>query len=327
MARQHPLITDEGRRLVAGWASVEIKDLQNDIVPVEVLERAMYDFMSRGGIVMLGHANVPVGRVVRWEVRKHPETGRNGLWIEVELFSGTQYADAVWEAVKEGKLSGFSISGFGTEEKSREVVIDGRKEVVDIVTGLELTEISLVEVPANQLARIEYVNYLAKSADCEQILSEMPNARELCSWLEGVYSQYGYSSVSEAASDLLGALRGFGTREKSAGGGVGPITTETEGAHFPRYGDRPTLGLEAADALPEEGREEVPEVAEPEQGAVLEQRIEEPVPEREAEGKIPDEGLEAIRRLLVELGEVVARIRELAESLGAGSGEKAEDMR
>lgn len=287
--RQHPLVVDEDKRLVAGWASVEVKDLQGDIVPVAVLERAMYDLMSRGGVVMLEHSNVPVGRIVRWEVREHPETGRPGLWVEVELYRGTDYADSVWGLVREGKLRGFSISGFGREEKQKEVEVGGQRVVADLVTDLELTEISLVGEPANQYARIEYVNMLAKSlaAGCAEAAVGLGDPEDVCRWAESVYGQYGYSSPAEMVRDVASFLGR--KREAKA---EGPVTTGTEGYHNPVYGDRPTAPPPKAD----EG----------------ETRASGADAAAEVEPEVKPEWLDEVRRIIVELREVVDQILEVA---------------
>jgi len=158
-------ITDPDERIVAGWASVEIVDLQKDIIPVKVLERAMYKYMDRGGHILYHHSNVPVGKVLRWEVKKHPETGKYGVWIEAKIFNEYETDNIVWNAIKQGKIKGFSIGGVGKEKKVKIKDADGKEQEVDLVTDIELNEISLVEEPANPLAKIEQINWYAKSND------------------------------------------------------------------------------------------------------------------------------------------------------------------
>lgn len=169
---QHMIVNDYDKRLIAGWASVEIRDLQGDIIPASVLERAMYDFMARGGVIIYGHSNMPIGKVLRWEIREHPETHKLGLWIEAMIYNDSVIANDVWEQIRQGKLKGFSISGVGKEEKVKYKDADGREVEADIITWIELAEISVVEEPANPLARIEAVNYMAKSADRNEAKSE-----------------------------------------------------------------------------------------------------------------------------------------------------------
>lgn len=154
-------IQDENKRIIAGWASVMIKDLQGDIVPVDELERAMYSYMDRGGHIVFGHQNKPIGKVLRWEVKEHPETKKPGLWIVAKIFDDYEIDDKVWEMIKQGKLKGFSIGGAGNPKKMV-VKENGQTKEVDVISDVQLLEISVVEEPANPLAKIEYVNYFAK---------------------------------------------------------------------------------------------------------------------------------------------------------------------
>ena len=161
-------ITDDDKRIVAGWASVEIKDMQGDIVPADELRRAMIDYMAkRGGVLMYEHQNIPVGKVIQWEVKANPDTGKPGVWITAQINRGS-VEDKVWEAIKEGKIVGFSIGGVGAEKKVKYKTDDGREETVDVIGDLELYEISLTSAPANPAARIEEINYYAKSAVTKQ---------------------------------------------------------------------------------------------------------------------------------------------------------------
>lgn len=230
--KQHLIIQDPDKRIIAGFASVEIKDLQNDIIPVNVMERAMYDFMERGGIIMYGHTNNPVGKVLRWEIRKHPDTDKPGLWIEAELYKNSIVADQIWEGIKEGKVLGFSIGGVGKEEKTKIKSEDGKEEEADLITYLELMEISIVEEPANPYARIEYVNYMAKGNDdyakCLSIAGK--NMEDFCKWVAGTYRSYGFENIEEAIDGLMAMIT---VKEQ------GTVTTDSPGMHNPVYGDRP----------------------------------------------------------------------------------------
>lgn len=154
-------VQDEDERIIAGWCSVEIKDLQGDIVPVDELEKAMYKFMDRGGYIIYGHQNKPVGKVLRWEVKEHPELKRPGLWIVAKIHRGYAVDDAVWDMIKQGKLKGFSIGGAG-KVKTKLVKENGTQKEIKYIGDIQLMEISIVEKPANPYATIEHVNYFAK---------------------------------------------------------------------------------------------------------------------------------------------------------------------
>lgn len=335
--KQHLVISDPDKRIVAGFASVEVKDLQNDIVPVSVLERAMYDFMERGGTIIYGHTNVPVGRVLRWEVRKHPETGKPGLWIEAEIYRGVIPADQLWEAIKSGKVLGFSIGGVGREEKVKIKTDDGKEEDADLITFLQLLEISIVEEPANPHARIEYVNYMAKgNDDYSKCLNEVGGDKvDFCKWISAVYRDYGFSDVVEAIKAVMGMLEGRTgrvepekVRVEESVKAEGAVTTGTPNAYNPAYGDKPEaqVNLEQNMASEEPSPSDNPKEEEPkpkkrrrkeeaEEGEeALEEAREEPKPEEKEPSEEEKELLELISRLVGELRELLDTIREVGSN-------------
>jgi len=159
-------IVDEDERLVSGWASVEVVDLQGDIVPISELKRAMYKFMDRGGFIMYGHSNKPVGKVLQWEVEKFPGTDVYGIKFVAKIFKDYPIDDEVWKLIKAGELRGFSIGAQAKEEKMMlKDEKSGLPKEVGVLHDLNLMEISICKEPANPLAIVEEVNYFAKSAD------------------------------------------------------------------------------------------------------------------------------------------------------------------
>lgn len=305
MVAPHPLVVDDNKRLVAGWASVEVKDLVGDIIPVEVLERAMYDYMSRGGVVMLHHTNFPVGKVVRWEIKEHPETKRPGLWVEVEVFTGSQIADEAWKQIKSNELKGFSVSGVGIEDKNKEVEIGGQKITADVISQLELAEISLVSEPANPLAKIEYVNIYAKSQDMSLCLDKLGNA-DVCKWIVSVYRQYGFDSIEQAINELVKD--------------TGAITTQTPGMFNPMYGDNPEHQMpvngtkvdEVVGQLTDKRDEEVEPTEQDSEADKEPQITTEPLPPSPEtpispppEPELPKDLVDRIKQLIAELRELI----------------------
>ncbi|MEM4458323.1 MAG: XkdF-like putative serine protease domain-containing protein [Candidatus Caldarchaeum sp.] len=178
-------------RLIAGWASVEVVDRQNEIIPREVLERAMYKYMDRGGNIMFAHSSKPVGKVLKWEIRKHPKVGADGVFVVAKIFKDYETDDAVWEMIKRGELKGFSVGGKG-ERKMLALKEGSRGDLppsVGVYEKLELMEISLAPTPANPYAEIVAYNSLAKAHE-EQSLK-----------LEDVLRKYGLSEVEYELGD------------------------------------------------------------------------------------------------------------------------------
>jgi hypothetical protein len=132
---------DEDQRLVFGIASMAVtadgatvEDLQGDVIPVEELEKAMYDYVveSRQGGTM--HEQLGTGTLVESFVAtpEKLEALLKGLGIEVvdgkadvgsfkgaATWVGYKISDPdTWAAVKSGKLSAFSLGGEAVREES-----------------------------------------------------------------------------------------------------------------------------------------------------------------------------------------------------------------
>lgn len=162
------VIANEDKRYVAGWASVEIVDSQGDVVPVSELTKAFLALMDRGGHIIYGHKNYPVGRIMQWEVKEHPISKALGVYMIVKINSGYEADDMVWSLIKQGKLKGFSIGGKGRSERTY-VEKNGIKTEVRILKSIQLNEVSVVDIPANPLATIDQVAMIAKCAKCDAL--------------------------------------------------------------------------------------------------------------------------------------------------------------
>lgn len=133
---------DDEQRMVFGYASTEALDSQGEIIRREAIEAALPDYMRFANIREM-HQPSAIG------VAKAADVDEKGLYLAAKVVDG----DA-WAKVKEGVYKGFSIGG-------RVVARDPANR--RIVTGLDLTEISLVDRPANPEAVID----LYKAAEDE----------------------------------------------------------------------------------------------------------------------------------------------------------------
>lgn len=119
--------SDDDKRLVFGWASVavrvdgeEIVDWQKDIIEIEVLEKAAYGYMAEFGTAGEMHQRGGVGRVIESVVFTKekaaamgipPDILPEGWWIGFQITD-----DVVWEKIKNGEYSMFSIEGTAVRE-------------------------------------------------------------------------------------------------------------------------------------------------------------------------------------------------------------------
>lgn len=121
---------DPDKRLVFGYASTTDLDSQGEIVELEGMKKALPSYMKFPTIREMHQAKA-VGKT---------ETGvidNKGLFIQAKIV-----ADDAWKMVKEGVYKGFSIGG------------RIKQKMGNVIKDLDLTEISLVDVPANKAAVI-----------------------------------------------------------------------------------------------------------------------------------------------------------------------------
>ena len=120
--------SDDDKRQVFGWASVAIRatgetivDYQNDIVEIEELEQAAYGFVLHYRTAGEMHERGDVGRLIESVVFTKEKAASMGIpdgvlpaawWLGFVIDD-----DEVWQKVKSGEYSAFSIEGTATREK------------------------------------------------------------------------------------------------------------------------------------------------------------------------------------------------------------------
>ena len=188
---------DKERRIVSGFATLDNIDKQNDIVTTDASLKAFAKF--RGNIREM-HEPIAVGKMVAFKEDKYfdPDTRKfyTGVYVSAYVSKGAQ---ATWEKVTDGTLSGFSIGGKMNKWD------DGYDEKMDkqirIIKDYDLVELSLVDNPANQFANIMSIE---KVDGVDVVKSEMLNTE-----IENVFwdSENGIVTVSKeesAASPING---------------------------------------------------------------------------------------------------------------------------
>ena len=120
--------SDDDKRLVFGWASVAVRvsgevieDYQEDIVEIDELEKAAYEFTADFGEAGEMHERGGVGRLIESVVfTKEKATAMGipdgympeGWWVGFRVDD-----DDVWQKIKDGTYSMFSIEGTATREQ------------------------------------------------------------------------------------------------------------------------------------------------------------------------------------------------------------------
>lgn len=116
---------DEEQRMVFGYATTEALDSQGEVIARAAVEDALPEYMRFANIREM-HTMSAVG------VAKQAEMDGKGLYLGAKVVD-----EAAWGKVKEGVYKGFSIGGRALAKA------DG------VITKMRLTEISLVDRPAN----------------------------------------------------------------------------------------------------------------------------------------------------------------------------------
>jgi len=125
---------DEEQRMVYGYASTEALDSQGEIIKRDAIEAALPEFMRFGNIREM-HQPSAVGKA------KGATIDDKGLYLAAKIVD-----DDAWAKVKEGVYSGFSVAGRVTARDPLQK---------HVITGCDLSEISLVDRPSNPEAVFE----------------------------------------------------------------------------------------------------------------------------------------------------------------------------
>lgn len=134
---------DEEKRMVYGLASDETIDAEGEVIDYQATKEAVAEWLEWSNIREM-HGPTAVG--IATEVML--DEASKALYIGVKIVD-----DQAWQKVKEGVYKGFSIGGKALQKIQE--VING--QTVRRVVKYLLTEISLVDRPANPSARFSLV--------------------------------------------------------------------------------------------------------------------------------------------------------------------------
>lgn len=125
---------DDQSVYIEGYASTVDKDRHGDVVPSSVWEKGMSNYLKNPIILAYHDHNNPIGRMTEHKL------DNKGLWIKARISTAAKQ----FQLIKDGILTAFSI---GFRVLDAEYKSDAE---VFLIKDLELVEISVVSVPANQ---------------------------------------------------------------------------------------------------------------------------------------------------------------------------------
>jgi hypothetical protein len=174
--------------MVWGYASTPTKDLDGEIIELDAIRAALPDYMKWANIREM-HQPSAVG------VAKEASVDQKGLWLGAKITGGE-----AWQKVLDEVYKGFSIGGIVTRQED------------NVISGLELIEISLVDRPANPDCRIEMVKGARVAASGEAFLVSItdstvepvldPMER---SFVERIFAKLGLSKGGDGLSPPAGS--------------------------------------------------------------------------------------------------------------------------
>jgi HK97 family phage prohead protease/HK97 family phage major capsid protein len=136
--KSEPLPTADGKIdsvTIEGYASTNDVDRHGDVVPASVWEAGIKNYLKNPVILAYHDHDEPVGRMTDHRVDE------KGLYVKARISAA---AEDVFNLVKDGVLTAFSI-GFRIVDAEYNSALE-----LFVVKELELHEISVVSVPANQ---------------------------------------------------------------------------------------------------------------------------------------------------------------------------------
>lgn len=144
---------DTEKRIVSGFATLDNVDQQGDLVLAEASTKAFSEF--RGNIREM-HQPIAVGKMVNFREDSYYDPNNEafytGVYVDVYVSKGAQ---ATWEKVIDGTLTGFSIGGKATDTETQFLKdVAGNTSAIQVIKAYSLVELSLVDSPANQHANV-----------------------------------------------------------------------------------------------------------------------------------------------------------------------------
>lgn len=161
---------------IEGYASTVDTDRHGDVVPASVWEKGITNYLKNPIILAFHDHNSPIGRMTSYK------TDDRGLWIKARISTAAK----TYQLIKDGVLTAFSI-GFRVLDAEYNSAAE-----VFLIKELELVEISVVAVPANQNSIFD----LSKAFDSPEDFRRFKE-----SFATGTTSAKGLESSREAISN------------------------------------------------------------------------------------------------------------------------------
>lgn len=170
------ILKEDKDTVIAGYASVDVVDKQNDKITLGAIKEAADKFMKQDRYrnVMITHSNVQVGEVVDQYTDSNGKVLKTGVddtgfFVVIKLRNDIEKAKDVARDVRRGKLRSFSIGGQAINKTNKYDSDAGTYKEID---KLELHEITICEEGINPEAKFNIVKEDKNMSEIEKALSE-----------------------------------------------------------------------------------------------------------------------------------------------------------
>lgn len=185
-------------RLFIGWDTVEIRDREDEKIPIDEYLIRKYEVYvkERNGSISDTHTSKIIGQTLDYKPMKHPKTGKMAILTLNKIFNNYKIDDKVWKELQSGERIGLSVAG---ESHKQENKLEANKPIKELqeMDVLEKASISPDSNPCNPEALNIGVSQIAKSeeinkpfgtyrdfADCVQDNLGKENPEAFCAWYE-----------------------------------------------------------------------------------------------------------------------------------------------
>jgi HK97 family phage prohead protease len=190
--------------IIAGYASVDVVDKQNDLITLEAIREASADFM-KGDFknVMITHSNVQVGEVIdNWTDKEGNvlKTGCDdtGFFVVIKMRNDIEKAKEVSRDIRRGKLRSFSIGGQAMSKANRYDPDIGTYKEID---KLELHEVTICEEGINPEAKFEIIKEQKNYKNGDNMSEEINKALEEFNGIVSQLREQVNSTIAKEESD------------------------------------------------------------------------------------------------------------------------------
>ena len=170
------ILKEDDNTVIAGYASVDVVDKQNDKITLGAIKEAADKFMKhdRYRNVMITHSNVQVGEVVDQYTDSNGKVLKTGVddtgfFVVIKLRNDIEKAKDVARDIRRGKLRSFSIGGQAINKTNKYDSDAGTYKEID---KLELHEITICEEGINPEAKFNIVKEDKNMSEIEKALNE-----------------------------------------------------------------------------------------------------------------------------------------------------------